>query len=258
MAVMVRAVRGLPLGKSTDRRRSGARVSAGAVHFPRNNEAERDDNMGVAMATKRRGGQKSGSYPRLGTTPGAGIPAPNMNDVLSAMAAQLDAFSQEVRELKGLIKELRAPAVSARPVGGETTESLDVASFRRARRQRTVLLTAALMVPLMLLAMWGMWPANPPHQAKPAVSNVSVAKSTVTAPTPVPAPPPMVVQAVPLPPAPVSVQPSARVAVPKREASVAAPPIQTEFSDLAAPARPVRTAPVHNDQEHSGGAPILD
>lgn len=181
-----------------------------------------------------------------------------MNDVLSAMAAQLDAFSQEVRELKGLIKEFRAPAVSGHPAGGETTESIDVASFRRAQRQRTVLLTAALMVPLMLLAMWGMWPANPPHHTKPDVSNVSVAKFTVTAPTLVPAPPPMVVHAVPLPPAPVSVQPSARVAVPKREASVAALLIQTVLSDRAAPARLVRTARVHTDQEHSGGAPILD
>jgi|GEM_PF-5257589 len=214
------------------------------------------------MTNKRRGGEKSGPYPRLGTTPGGGIPAPSMNDVLAVMAAQLEAFSQEVRELKGLIKDLRTPSVDARPVGWETTESLDVESFRRARRQRALLFTGAFMVPLMLLAVWGMWPAATRHQAlAPVPAHVlNQPKMALPTPTPVPQPPALVPITAPQPepagPLPATVRTTAPIAAPKH--GPVAAPSPRQFDEAAEAVRPSRATARLSDQEHSGGAPILD
>lgn len=214
------------------------------------------------MTTKRRGGQKSGGYPLMGTTPGGGIPVPSMNDALSAMAAQLEAFSQEVRELKGLIRDLRNPVEATLPVAWEATEPLEVESFRRERKHRTVLLTAAIMVPLMLLAVWGMWPTRTPQQATPAVVPATVAKLRFAAPPPIPAPQPTAAVAVPSSPAPVplpvSIQAPAPVVTPKNRTPIATAPIQAEFNEPVARSRTAHAALIANDQEHSGGAPILD
>jgi hypothetical protein len=220
------------------------------------------------MTIKRRGGQKSGSYPNMGATPGGGIPAANVTDVLASMAAQLDAFSQEVRELKGLIRELRGTTAAKRSVGWETTESLDVESFRRARRQRMVLLTAAVMVPLMLLAVWGMWPTPAPRAVLPAAPAALVAKQKIPSPAPIPAPQPALALAVatpvPVPQAVIAPPAPDPVAVPKHRVPVASAPVQSEVTAPAERARPARavtasTEPEHSGgQEHSGGAPILD
>ena len=196
----------------------------------------------------------------MGATPGDGISAPNATQVLAQMAAQLEAFSHEVRELKGLIREL-----TGRPAaGGDTTENLGVAEFRRARMRRTMLLTAAVTVPIVLLAFWGMWTAVVPkapstRQLRPATMH-HPDRALTPAPSPVAkVPPPPLAQTKSPPPDPAPAAPAAHQ--PKRPRFVpeaTAEQRQPREPEVQLPPPRSRSAFRASAQELSGGVPILD
>lgn len=213
------------------------------------------------MTNKRRGGQRSGSYPRLGGTPGDGISAPSATQVLAQMAAQIEAFSHEVRELKGLIREIGGRPSAARGAAWDTTENLEVAQFRRARMRRTILITAAVTVPVVFLAFWGMWTAVVPKAAPTRQTRPSLIhhpdRALTPAPPPVvmvPSPPP--VQATSPPPTPAAAAP----ARPKRPRFVpqTSPEQRPPEAEALLPPPRFRSTFRTSAQELSGGAPILD
>ena len=216
------------------------------------------------MTNKQRGGQRSGSYPRMGATPGDGISAPSATQVLAQMAAQLEAFSHEVRELKGLIREITGRPSAARGAGWNTTENLEVAEFRRARMRRTILITAAVTVPIVFLAFWGMWTAvapkaAPTRQIRPPPTHHPDRALTPAPPPVAKVPPPPLAQTKSPPPDPVPAAPAPPR--PKRPRFVPeSTPEQRQPREPEAQLPPPRSRSAFRTsaQELSGGAPILD
>lgn len=99
----------------------------------------------TTMSGRRRAGSKSGPVGTRVSTPTRGVPAPGLTHAVAAMAAQVEAFAKEVKDLKAVLEEVASR--TSHPGCGVTTLDLDLAHFRRLRRFR---LAAIVGIPLVV------------------------------------------------------------------------------------------------------------